>query len=83
MMQPFNESVLHAFIGLHEFHNLILVQALRRFLFSFRLPGESQKIDRMMQEFANHYCQQNPVGTSICLREIFQISGFQWLNRYV
>ncbi|XP_022709060.1 cytohesin-1-like isoform X2 [Varroa jacobsoni] len=58
--EPFNESVLHAFIGLHEFHNLILVQALRRFLFSFRLPGESQKIDRMMQEFANHYCQQNP-----------------------
>ncbi|XP_003737455.1 cytohesin-2 [Galendromus occidentalis] len=58
--EEFNEAVLHAFINLHEFKNLILVQALRRFLFTFRLPGESQKIDRMMQEFANHYCDQNP-----------------------
>jgi cytohesin len=35
------------------------VQALRQFLWSFRLPGEAQKIDRMMEKFAIRYCQQN------------------------
>ena len=39
----FNEAVLKAFVELHDFTNLILVQALRQF---FRLPREAQKIDR-------------------------------------
>lgn len=38
---------------------MILVQALRQFLWSFRLPGEAQKIDRMMEAFAQRYCQCN------------------------
>lgn len=33
---------------------------LRQFLWSFRLPGEAQKIDRMMEAFAQRYCQCNP-----------------------
>ncbi len=32
----------------------------RQFLWSFRLPGEAQKIDRMMEAFASRYCQCNP-----------------------
>ncbi|KAH8409998.1 hypothetical protein KR009_003795 [Drosophila setifemur] len=56
----FNEDVLKAFVALHDFTNLILVQALRQFLWSFRLPGEAQKIDRMMECFAQRYCQLNP-----------------------
>ncbi|XP_050086566.1 uncharacterized protein LOC126571797 isoform X2 [Anopheles aquasalis] len=56
----FNEQVLKAFVELHDFTNLILVQALRQFLWSFRLPGEAQKIDRMMECFAQRYCQLNP-----------------------
>ncbi len=48
----FNEAVLKAFVELHDFTDLILVQALRQFLWSFRLPGEAQKIDRMMESFA-------------------------------
>ncbi|XP_058820130.1 cytohesin-1 isoform X2 [Topomyia yanbarensis] len=56
----FNEQVLKAFVDLHDFTNLILVQALRQFLWSFRLPGEAQKIDRMMECFAQRYCQLNP-----------------------
>ncbi|XP_068150725.1 uncharacterized protein step isoform X2 [Drosophila tropicalis] len=55
----FNEDVLKAFVALHDFTNLILVQALRQFLWSFRLPGEAQKIDRMMECFAQRYCQLN------------------------
>jgi len=26
---------------------------------AFRLPGEAQKIDRIMQKFANSYCSAN------------------------
>ncbi|KAJ4446274.1 Cytohesin-1 [Periplaneta americana] len=32
----------------------------QQFLWSFRLPGEAQKIDRMMECFAQRYCQLNP-----------------------
>ncbi|KAM6972157.1 cytohesin 4b [Aplochiton taeniatus] len=52
-------QTLKAFVELHEFSNLNLVQALRQFLWSFRLPGEAQKIDRMMEAFATRYCDCN------------------------
>lgn len=55
----FNIAVLKAFVNLHEFSEMILVQALRQFLWSFRLPGEAQKIDRMMECFAERYCELN------------------------
>lgn len=35
---------------------LILFFLSRQFLWSFRLPGEAQKIDRMMECFAKRYC---------------------------
>ncbi|XP_033945858.1 cytohesin-3-like isoform X1 [Pseudochaenichthys georgianus] len=53
-------QTLKEFVGLHEFSDLNLVQALRQFLWSFRLPGEAQKIDRMMEAFATRYCDCNP-----------------------
>jgi len=56
----FNIAVLKAFVNLQEFSDMILVQALRQFLWSFRLPGEAQKIDRMMECFAERYCEMNP-----------------------
>uniref|UniRef100_H3DNA5 Cytohesin 4b n=1 Tax=Tetraodon nigroviridis TaxID=99883 RepID=H3DNA5_TETNG len=53
-------QTLKAFVDLHEFSDLNLVQALsRQFLWSFRLPGEAQKIDRMMEAFATRYCDCN------------------------
>ena len=33
---------------------------VRSFLSPFRLPGEAQKIDRIMCEFSQRYCTQNP-----------------------
>uniref|UniRef100_A0A8B9H507 Cytohesin 1 n=1 Tax=Astyanax mexicanus TaxID=7994 RepID=A0A8B9H507_ASTMX len=57
-------QTLKAFVELHEFSDLNLVQALRSFLWSFRLPGEAQKIDRMMEAFATRYCD--------CNRDVFQ-----------
>uniref|UniRef100_A0A3Q3XMD4 Uncharacterized protein n=1 Tax=Mola mola TaxID=94237 RepID=A0A3Q3XMD4_MOLML len=58
--QELHLETLKAFVGLHEFSDLNLVQALRQFLWSFRLPGEAQKIDRMMEAFAARYCGCNP-----------------------
>ncbi|XP_023349535.1 cytohesin-3 isoform X2 [Eurytemora carolleeae] len=56
----FNKDVLRHFVECHEFTQLLLVQALRQFLWSFRLPGEAMQIDRVMDAFAAHYCRQNP-----------------------
>jgi len=55
----FNIEVLNRFVELHDFKNKILVDALREFLWNFRLPGEAQKIDRMMDAFARRYCECN------------------------
>ncbi|KAI1712740.1 sec7 domain-containing protein [Ditylenchus destructor] len=58
--EPFNLDVLTCFVRNHDFRNLSLVQALRTFLWNFRLPGEAQKIDRIMEHFAKHFCEQHP-----------------------
>ena len=44
--------------GVHT--GLSLDEALRVFLGEFRLPGEAQKIDRLMEAFAAKYCTDNP-----------------------
>jgi len=54
-----NLIVLKKFVELFEFHKMDIVTALREFLGRFRLPGEAQKIDRMMEEFAGVYCRIN------------------------
>lgn len=50
---------MHAFVDQLDFSNLPFVDALRLFLQSFRLPGESQKIDRYMLKFAERYIAGN------------------------
>ncbi|KCV69426.1 hypothetical protein H696_03856 [Fonticula alba] len=56
----FNVEVLSLFAGLQEFHSLSFDNALRQFLSTFRLPGEAQKIDRMMERFASRFHENNP-----------------------
>lgn len=55
-----NINVLKKLVGLHKLEGLSLVSALREFLSSFHLPGEGQKIDRIMEHFAQGYCASNP-----------------------
>eukprot|EP00051_Salpingoeca_urceolata_P015558 m.202167 g.202167 ORF g.202167 m.202167 type:complete len:390 (-) comp18435_c2_seq1:117-1286(-) len=55
-----NLEVLRIFLELHDFAGMDFDQALRNYLWSFRLPGESQKIDRMMEAFAKRFCTCNP-----------------------
>ncbi|CAJ0596936.1 unnamed protein product [Cylicocyclus nassatus] len=56
---PFCLEVLDQFVLCHTFQNMFIVDALRVFLWSFRLPGESQKIDRIMERFAQQYVATN------------------------
>ncbi|CAG8577855.1 2424_t:CDS:2, partial [Racocetra persica] len=53
-------KVMHAFVDRMDFAGLGFVDALRSFLQTFRLPGEAQKIDRIMEKFADRYCETNP-----------------------
>lgn len=55
-----NVATMHAFVDLMDFTKTRFVDALRRFLQSFRLPGEAQKIDRFMLKFAERYVSGNP-----------------------
>ncbi|KAL7750673.1 guanine nucleotide exchange protein for ADP-robosylation factor [Sorochytrium milnesiophthora] len=55
-----NVDTMHAFVDLMDFAGMTFVDALRTLLQSFRLPGESQKIDRYMLKFAERYTTNNP-----------------------
>lgn len=55
-----SKSVMCAYIDAKDFSGMEIVAALRFFLEGFRLPGEAQKIDRLMEKFASRYCECNP-----------------------
>lgn len=50
-----NEGILSAFIGLIDFRGQRVDEALRQLLHSFRLPGESALIERIVTEFSEQY----------------------------
>lgn len=52
-------QVLYKYVDSIDFKNMTFDAALRKFLSFFWLPGEAQKIDRMMEKFAERYCSQN------------------------
>lgn len=55
-----NVKIMHEFVDMLEFEGTRFVEALRRLLQTFRLPGEAQKIDRFMLKFAERYVSGNP-----------------------
>jgi len=56
----FNKKVLYAYVEQMNFSGLTFDEAIRQFVQGFRLPGEAQKIDRMMEKFAEQYHKNNP-----------------------
>jgi len=48
----FHSEVLESFASLFDFSGMSFSEALRTFLGGFRLPGEAQCIDRLMEAFA-------------------------------
>ncbi|CAM1303762.1 ARFGEF1 (predicted) [Pycnogonum litorale] len=59
-IDKFNREVMCAYVDQMNFAGKDVVSALRIFLEGFRLPGEAQKIDRLMEKFASRYCETNP-----------------------
>uniref|UniRef100_A0A8C9WHG6 ARF guanine nucleotide exchange factor 1 n=1 Tax=Scleropages formosus TaxID=113540 RepID=A0A8C9WHG6_SCLFO len=55
----FNKEVMYAYVDQMDFQGKDFVSALRMFLEGFRLPGEAQKIDRLMEKFAARYLECN------------------------
>ncbi|XP_051141539.1 brefeldin A-inhibited guanine nucleotide-exchange protein 2-like [Andrographis paniculata] len=53
-------KVMHAYVDSFDFQGMQFDEAIRAFLQGFRLPGEAQKIDRIMEKFAERYCKCNP-----------------------
>ncbi|CAL0324557.1 unnamed protein product [Lupinus luteus] len=53
-------KVMHAYVDSFNFQGMEFDEAIRAFLQGFRLPGEAQKIDRIMEKFAERYCKCNP-----------------------
>ncbi|XP_007578104.1 brefeldin A-inhibited guanine nucleotide-exchange protein 2 [Poecilia formosa] len=55
----FNKEVMYCYVDQLDFCGWDFVSALRTFLEGFRLPGEAQKIDRLMEKFAARYLECN------------------------
>lgn len=49
----FHKEVLETYCSLFRFENQSLLDGLRMFLACFRLPGEAQQIDRILQSFSD------------------------------
>merc|ERR1719343_379406 len=61
----FHKEVLEEFCSLFHFDRQSLLDGLRMFLASFRLPGEAQQIDRILQAFADscgNLCEESKNG---------------------
>ncbi len=55
---PYIAEVLQEYVKLFNFEENPFDEALRAFLLEFRLPGEAQCIDRLMEAFAKYYFEQ-------------------------
>ena len=64
----FDIMVREKYMTTFGFHNKPILGALRTFLEAFRLPGEAQQIDRLLQSFANeaylHSCDASLMATA-------------------
>ena len=56
----YNQEIFNHFCSLLDFTKLELDQALRLLLSRFKLPGEAQQIDRIVQTFSKKYGLDNP-----------------------
>ncbi|XP_061715439.1 brefeldin A-inhibited guanine nucleotide-exchange protein 1 [Cydia pomonella] len=71
-----SKEVMYAYVDSINFSNMDIVAALRHFLEGFRLPGEAQKIDRLMEKFASRYCECNPSNTLFMSADTVYVLAF-------
>lgn len=58
--KDFSVAVLTEYCNIFDFKGVTLDRALRSFLDGFKLPGEAQKISRILEVFAARYYTANP-----------------------
>ena len=58
-----NKACLTEFIGQFDLKNKPFVESLRTVLLGFRLPGEGQIVDRVMECFGEKFVADNPKGS--------------------
>lgn len=59
LQSPFCMAVLECFAAELDLSGMCVDVALRKFQQHFRMPGEAQKIERLMEVFSQRYCQCN------------------------
>lgn len=59
LQSSFNMAVLECFASELDLSGMQVDVALRKFQAYFRMPGEAQKIERLMEIFSQRYCQCN------------------------
>jgi len=57
--KPYNVAVLQEFVKLFDFKGKSLDEAFRHFLTKFSLTGETQEIDRIVEQFSKRYYELN------------------------
>ncbi|KAK6248507.1 hypothetical protein QUC31_020072 [Theobroma cacao] len=67
----FHVEVLKEFTGAFEFKGMILDSALRTYLETFRLPGESQKIQRILEVFSERFFDQQSSDIFVAKDSVF------------
>ncbi|KAK7204380.1 hypothetical protein BZA70DRAFT_249243 [Myxozyma melibiosi] len=60
LAKPSNKEIMDCFIDGFEFDGKRIDVALRELLESFRLPGEAQQIERIVEKFSERYCEFSP-----------------------
>ena len=66
-----NLQVLKEFTETFNFSGMILDNALRTYLETFRLPGESQKIQRILETFSERFYDQQASEIFVCKDAVF------------
>ena len=67
---------MYAYVDQMDFSDKDFVTALRAFLEGFRLPGEAQKIDRMMEKFASRYVDTNTKQTIFASADVAYVLAY-------
>ena len=65
-----NKDALFEFIDQYDLKGLDYVSSLKTVLQGFRLPGEGQIVDRIMERFGEKFISDNPDGTDGCQGEM-------------
>ncbi|KAJ1914583.1 GDP/GTP exchange factor for ARF [Mycoemilia scoparia] len=60
LAKPSNTEILQVYMTTFDFENKRLDEAMRMILGTFRLPGESQQIERIMEHFSSAYFDSGP-----------------------